>query len=201
MALLTIYQLEDVQAIEGLKDRIDELGKHISVDVRREHAPAVVGELAGMAVDLLMSPPVQVTLSSIAVGQIIWQIIDLARRAGKKLHIEKPIAKLLVATKAIEAEKETFPNEEIDPKRIVVYGPMDAEPESGFAEQCFELWDSASAPVAHFMAVVFPRPRNRVRTVWYLFSGGGDVCASWSTQTFSERLPDFLNPNKQQCTE
>lgn len=196
MGSITIYRTENLKDIPGLEECLTELGKLSDVEHRKRHVPAVVGELTGVATEILLSNPVQLTLTTIAIGQLFWKIVELAKAAGKSIRIGKPVAKAIISAKAVEDATRKFSYESIDVEKLVVYGPMETDPESGFAMELEKSWDEGTSPIGYFVGVVFPRPRDRVRTAWYLISAGGEICASWSTQTLSERMPDFLNPNK-----
>ena len=73
---------------------------------------------------------------------------------------------------------------------------MDAEPMFGGVMSCLEGWDEATTPIAYFIGIVIQRPNGRSKTLWYLFGAGGHLCAAWTTQTLTERLPDFLKPKR-----
>lgn len=67
----------------------------------------------------------------------------------------------------------------------------------GPAAECIEEYAEALGPVGYFMAIAVARPNNRVRTIYYLLGGGGKLCASWATQTYTEKVPEFLRPGAQ----
>ena len=190
---LTIYRLRELNEIENLSDRIDELRyQGANVTLMREDIPAVVGELAGIATKILLSTPAQALVNLVAIGNILWDIIKLVKNAGKRMRIGKKLVKPLIVAKAMESIESQLENATERINRAKVFGPMEAEPEAGAVKICYESWDQAMDPVAYFMALALPIPRGRVKTLWYLLCAGGDLVASWQTQTFSERVLDFF---------
>ena len=148
-----------------------------------------------MAVDILMSKEVQITLSSIAMGQILWQMIQTLKKLGKRFSISSKTAKLIALFKTEEDVKKQRKSVEVS--NYLVYGPMSAELDIDLSTLCANE-DTQSDDMyfsTYFLAVVFPRPKGRVKTIWYLFQHSGDILASWSTQTLAERMPNFLNPH------
>jgi hypothetical protein len=193
-ALLTIYQTATLSEIEGAEDAVHLLENKTSVSLSRSKEPAVLGELAGWAQQMLLSDPAQSGIAAAEIGAILWAIIKAAKRAGKHLRVGKGLVKPLLL--AIVGENEESGDTKVSVlSNSVVWGPMAAEPLGGLALQGTQDWDGATDPLAYFMAIVSPRPRNRVRTVWYLLSSGGQLCGSWVTQTYRERLPEFLRPS------
>ena len=85
-----------------------------------------------------------------------------------------------------------YQTDNLDLEESFVWGPMETDPISGFAEVLNKGWDGATCPIGYFMAVVVPRDRDRIRTFWYLLSASGEVVSAWTTQTLAERVPDFL---------
>mgnify|MGYP000672149023 CR=1 FL=1 len=192
---LTIYRLRELNEIENLSDRIDELRyQGADVTLMKEYIPPFVGELTGIATKILLSTSAQALVNLVAIGKILWDIIKLVKNAGKRMRIGKKLVKPLIVAKAMENIESQLENA-TEINRAKVFGPMEAEPEAGAVKICYESWDQAMDPVAYFMALALPIPRGRVRTLWYLLCAGGDLVASWRTQTFSERVPDFLRPN------
>lgn len=194
---LVIYELENTDDIKGLNECIESLREMQEIKVEHKHVPAVVGELAGIATEILLSDTVQITLTSIGIGQLLWKTVGLIKSAGKKLSIGANVARLIALFKASEDENNDFHKESLDFNKVVVYGPMCAEVNSELSQSYDKTEeDDECFPGAFFIGIVFPRPRNRVKTIWFLFRESGTIITSWSTQTFFERMPDFLNPNK-----
>ena len=191
--VLTIYRLRDVSEITGLSDSLDQLRSQTEVRLAKEHVPAVAGELVGIATEILLSPSVQALTTAAELGALLWGSIKCVKVAGKYLRIGKGLVRFLLAAKAreeLETEGEAGAAGLADG---VVWGPMETEPLSGFALECGFDRDGQS-PTAYFMAIAVSRPKQRVRTIYYLLGADGEVCASWSTQTLRDRVPEFLRP-------
>lgn len=192
---ICIFQTDNLDELSEIQPYLEKLKELEDVRIEYFHQSAVAGELAGMAVEILMSKEVQIALSSVAVGQILWQMLGGLKKLGKKFSITSNTAKLIALFKTSEAIQTD--REDIDVKDYLVYGPMTAELDVDLSVLCANE-DTESDEMYFdtcFLAVVFPRPRQRVKTIWYLFQHTGDILASWSTQTYAERMPDFLNPN------
>jgi hypothetical protein len=184
--------LDDIPEVQAY---ISQLQEYDTIEINYFHQSAVAGELAGMAVDILMSKEVQITLSSIAMGQILWQMIQTLKKLGKRFSISSKTAKLIALFKTEEDVKKQRKSVEVS--NYLVYGPMSAELDIDLSTLCANE-DTQSDDMyfsTYFLAVVFPRPKGRVKTIWYLFQHSGDILASWSTQTLAERMPNFLNPH------
>nr|WP_321281176.1 hypothetical protein [uncultured Vibrio sp.] len=192
---ICVYQTDDLDELSEIQPYLNKLKELETVEIEYFHQSAVVGELAGTAVDILMSKEVQITLSTIAVGQILWQLIGTLKSLGKKFSISHNTAKRIALFKTNEAIVSRGEKSEVS--NYLVYGPMTAELDIDLSSLCANE-DIESDDMYFdtcFLAVVFPRPRERVKTIWYLFQHSGEILASWSTQTYANRMPDFLNPN------
>jgi len=200
-ASLTIYKTRNIGEIEGLDEIITSLQSKTPISIDQLKVPAVVGELAGIATDILLSDPLQAIITAVEVGGLLWGIVQLAKRAGKHIRIGKGIARPILLSKAHEEIKNQHPSEQIDFETIKVWGPMAAEPMEGNITECYKSWDEATDPIGYFMGIIIPRPRNRAKTLWYLLGAGGELCGSWATQTFIDRLPDFIKPNIKQTEQ
>lgn len=194
MASLLLYQVNDPKHVPGLVEALEELRAYTKAEIRPRQLPAVSGELAGYAIDILISEPVQALTNLAALGAILWKIIDLAKKAGKRIFIGKGSAKLLVAARAKDDLVNDSPSEEVSFESFRVWGPMEAELKDGPIIECVKQYDEAVGPVAYLTAIAIARPRNRVRTTWYLLGAEGRVCGSWTTQTLADRVPEFLRP-------
>jgi hypothetical protein len=190
--VLTIYQLDDLNALPEIKDEMLKLQKLITIEVKQRHVPAVVGELAGMATKILLSDPMQAFATAVEIGGILWAIILSAKKAGKSLRIGKGMVKALLLSKLKDETSIGNQTEKLEFEEAFVWGPMETDPVSGFANELSKGWDGATCPIGYFMAVVIPRDRDRIRTFWYLLSASGEVSSSWTTQTMADRVPDFL---------
>lgn len=190
-AVLTLYRVRTLDDIDGLKEDIAELESKVKISISQCKVPAFVGELAGTAMDILVSEPVKALLAAAGVGRILWSIVRRVKNAGKSLRIGKELVRLMLAAKVCdEVSLETG----LDDCRV--WGPMEAEPLSGIIADSLDDWDGATSPVAYFMCIVVPVPRKRVRTLWYLLGSGGVLYGSWKTQTLRERVPEFLRPDE-----
>lgn len=186
---LRIYNLNKTEDIEGLDQYIEELQQIDDIQVNKNELEAAFGRLAGECIEFILSDSTQALLSLVEIGGIFWGIISLAKKANKQLRIGKKLMKPLALFKASK-EVQIEDNDE-----SVIWGPMKAELLSGLAkENLTYIEEDASGNSAYFMSVTYNRTRNRVRTMYYLISTNGELCASWYTQTFSEKVPDFLKP-------
>ncbi|HIF9309360.1 TPA: hypothetical protein ACX6RK_001573 [Photobacterium damselae] len=192
---ICVYQTDDLDKLSEIQPYLNKLKELEDVKIEYFHQSAIVGELAGTAADILMSKEVQLTLSTIAVGQVLWQLIGILKKLGKKFSISHNTAKRIALFKTNEAIESC--GEKSDVSNYLVYGPMTAELDIELSSLCVN--DDTDSDDAYFdtcfLAVVFPRPRDRVKTIWYLFQHSGEILASWSTQTYADRMPEFLNPN------
>ncbi len=192
MSSLTLYQVENMDDIAGLEEAISELNKIAEIKVEQIEVSAVVGELAGVATDIILSVPVQLTLGTYTIGHLLWEIITLMKNAGKYLRVGKDAAKAIIAYHAGNDIKKEHTSENIEFENSRIYGPMEADPRFGVSMSCLEGYDQATSPIAYFVGVVMDRPNQRSKTLWYLLGSGGNLCSSWSTQTFTENLPNFM---------
>ncbi len=190
-----IYQTKNLEDLKELQPHLEELRQLEHIEIEYSHQSATAGDLAGMAAKILMSPEVQITLSTIAVAQVVCEILAILKRLGKKFSISSKTAKLVALYKTQEKINDVGKEYILD--KIVTYGPMRAELDVSLSQLCKneDALEDDMHFSTYFLGVVFPRPRNRVKTIWYLFQHSGDILASWSTQTLSERMPDFLNPS------
>lgn len=186
---LTIYRLRDVNEVAGLRASLSPLNTYAQVHLSKGRVPAVAGDLAGILTEILLSPQVQALTTAAELGALLWATIKCVKAAGKYLRIGKGLVKYLLAAKA----QEQLGAQDTGLTAAVVWGPMDVELLSGFALSCGFDRDG-QAPPAYFMAIAVPRPNQRVRTIYYVLGADGEICASWSTQTYRDRLPEFLRP-------
>ena len=180
---ITIYRTRRSELEADLEGNVAKLENWDGVKVLHDRQPAVVGELAGEAVQILLSDSVQAFTKLAEIGGLIWATIRALRKAGKHFDIGKTEAKAIAAhnsEKEIEGDAAPTP---------VVWGPMRARPESGIPKEHL----MQENPGIFFVGVVTPQPNERARTYWYLVSKEGEVCVSWHTQTLRDRLPEFLS--------
>ena len=182
--VLYLSRLDELDS--ALAQAVSRLEDATEVRIAEEHVPAVAGELAGDAIRILLSDPVEAFTTAAEIGALIWGIIKAARAAGKHFSLNKKETKALAAA---EAQKEADNDAKLK-GQPVVWGPMAAHPENKRTAECMSEYPQGMA----LTAIIFPRERDRVKTYWYLISDEGVVCAAWSTQTLRERLPDFLKP-------
>ena len=198
---IIILQAEDYRTIPGLAEVLEEMKPHSNVKIKTDHIPAVIGEFAGMATEIVLSDYSQALLNAAALGAILWKAIELIKKAGKRIVIGKEIVLPLVASKAEENFEDEFSAARGNEESIRVWGPMAAEltdgPFSAFDMEC----EQNLGEEAYFMAMSVALPRNRVKTIYYILGGKGEILSSWTTQTFSERVPDFLRPNMNSTSE
>lgn len=102
VASLLLYQVDDINTIPGVAEVLKDLEAQTEISVKSVEVPATAGELAGIATEILVSVPVQALINAAALGALLWKIIDLAKKAGKEVFIEKGIVKPLLASKAKE---------------------------------------------------------------------------------------------------
>ena len=100
---ICVYQTDDLDELSEIQPYLNKLKELETVEIEYFHQSAVVGELAGTAVDILMSKEVQITLSTIAVGQVLWQLIGTLKSLGKKFSISHNTAKRIALFKTNEA--------------------------------------------------------------------------------------------------
>lgn len=191
---LTIYQAaDDLQGDNALSQAAAELREDKRVKIRESDVPAVVGKLAGRAVEILVSEPVLATLALAEIGRLLSQAVTAAKKLGKKAALSKPAS---MAVGLFHAKKSADQlDDEVQLQAAKVWGPMEVMLESELPEGCVEAWDGATSPYGTFMGVAIPVPRERVRTFWYLMGPDGTVCAQWQTQTLRSRVPDILRPD------
>ena len=75
-----------------------------------------------------------------------------------------------------------------------VWGPMEIDSIDGPLFNYISSEIEALVPFALLMVVMIPIRRNRSRTYWNILKADGEILGSWTTQTLTERLPDFLRP-------
>lgn len=195
MASITIFQTESLNEIPKAKTTIKKIRKTHTVNIKKEHESAVIGELAGMATEILMSPIVQTPLTIlglIELGKNGWKLIKKVHRTDKVCHINKEFASALVIAKALKIYKKYHPKEykALSPDDIKTIGIMDAAPMSKkLINTCYKNFNDEGRDVVYFMGVVIKKAPRRSLTLWYIIRADGKICSAWSTQTLTERLP------------
>jgi hypothetical protein len=185
---LIIFRTENIEEIPNLDKLLASLKIVTKIQIQKRHEPAVVGTVAGPVIDVLLSDPIQALTTAAEIGAILWSIIKVAKAAKKHVHFGKDIAKRLILSKINDEI-----NVNIESGRV--WGPMEIDPIGGSLFSRFPPLIEELVPYAYLMATVFPIHRKRARTYWYILMANGDILASWATQTFLDRLPDFLKPN------
>lgn len=188
-AKLTIFCLNEVSEVTGLKDELDKFGALSEINIQKNDFPAAFGELAGQAIQILISDPVQAITTAVTLGDIFYNIIKLIKKSGKRLRIDKELAKLLALSKLSEKKEKQIYNIEDS----VVWGPMLIEPLEGFLlKESEDHGYDASGDKAFLIAIAIPKEPRRIRTIWQIISVDGTRLTSWATQTLAERVPDFF---------
>lgn len=194
MATITIFQTKSLNEIPHAEMAIKQISTH-SVEINNKFESAVIGELAGEAIEIILSEPVQTILSIAGIldlGNRVWELIKSIDKTGKVCHTDKEFANALVLAKAIKTYKKTYPKEfhDLHPNNIKTIGIMDANPISNkLSNICYKDFDDEGREVVYFMGVVIKRPNNRSLTLWYIIRADGKICSAWETQTFTDRLP------------
>ncbi len=200
MARLTLFQTESLDEIYEIKTDIKKIKKILKVKEEKEHISAVVGELAGTAVNIIMSPEVQTALTIIGLidlGDRAWNLIKNLNKTNKHFDFDKEFASALVVSKAIKKYKKMYSTEysTFNPNKIKTIGIMEAEPESKKLNSiCFKDFDDEGLGDSgiYFMGVVIKRPNKRSITFWFIIRNDGKICSSWTTQTYTKNLPKHL---------
>ncbi len=194
MATITIFQTKSLNEIPNAELTIKQINTH-SVEIKNKYESAVIGELAGEAIEIILSKPVQTILSIAGIldlGNRVWELTKSIDKAGRICHVDKEFASALVLAKAIKKYKKMYPEEfnDLHPDNIKTIGIMDASPTSSkLSNICYKDFDDEGREVVYFMGVVIKRPNSRSLTLWYIIRADGKICSSWETQTFTDRLP------------
>ena len=195
MAKITIFQTESLKEIPRIKADIDKIKKTHKIKIKKEQESAVIGELAGNAINILMSNELQVPLTIlglIELGKGGLKLIKKIHTSGKVCDIDKEFASALVFTKALKKYKKEYPNEvkNFNPDKIKTIGIMEVDYASKILNNiCLKNFDDEGRSLMYFMGVIIKRPRKRSLTFWYIIRTDGKTCASWETQTFTNTLP------------
>ena len=152
-------------------------------------------DLAGRAVYLVISSDIQDIVSAVDIGAAIWKLLKLAEKVDKKIRIGKHVARLLLCARTKTDITENGCGDDLLISRAKIFGPMtvDTTRTALFLRKPSNI---DLVPYAYFMAIAIPIQHNRARTYWYIMRSDGCILASWTTQTFTSRLPDFLKPNE-----
>ena len=201
MSRLTIFQTQSLKEIPKVRKTFKDIKKkNYKIEKENEHISAVVGELAGEAINLIMSPQTQLALSIIGlldIGNRSWKLIKQLKTYNKHFDFDKEFAHSLVLTKAIKTYKEEYNDEYPDllPDNIKYIGPMESEPISNkLINICYKNFEDEGLGDSgiYFMGIVIKRPNKHSITYWYIIRNDGKICSSWSTQTFTKTLPKHL---------
>jgi len=194
---ITIFLTDNYIDIIGLQEEIDKLRVYTDVNIEKSEYPAALGELAGIATEILLSKPIQTVANAAQVGTLLWTIIKIIKSTGKSIYVSKAISRLLILAKFNDDH-----NKEIDSKLdkmndCVEWGPMTVSNTTGVLYECESLKYDAIGPPAYFMAIALPIKNNVTKMVWYIMNNEGEICATWNTQTKTDRLPDFLKKGEE----
>jgi len=194
-AVMTILNTSSSEPILGFQDYIANLEKFTKIEVSSEHVHAVVGqELAGETIKVILSDPAQAIKNAAEIGLILWGMIKAVHALGKKLHLTKKIAYPLLFSKSKQDAISDKVHQLNSIKNARVWGPMEIDSINGPLFTYVESDLEALVPFALLMAVIVPIHRNRSRTYWNILKADGHILGSWTTQTLTERLPDFIRP-------
>ena len=156
MATITIFQTKSLNEIPNAETAIKQISTH-SVEINNKFEAAVIGELAGEAVEIILSEPVQTILSIAGIldlGNRVWELIRSIDKTGKVCHIDKEFASALVLAKAIKTYKKIYSEEfhDLHPNNIKTIGIMDANPISNkLSNICYKDFDDEGRGVVYFM--------------------------------------------------
>lgn len=189
---ITILKTSSVSEIEGLQEIIDEINSYVNIKLEKEDIPAFFSDFCGEAINLFLTSEVQALVNVFAIGKILCKLKNIITDAGKAIFFSKGIAKFLLFFKA--AKEQGLEENEI--QQSICWGPMTAEALSDNLTGLFHSKVDSMTDQIYFMAVVFPVNKHKVRTIWQLISADGSVHVSWATQTYEDRVTEFLNPLK-----
>lgn len=194
-AVLTILKTNSTDQIPGLQENLVELEKLTEVRIKFEYIPSVVGQsLAGEAIKIILSDPIQALKNAAEIGLMIWGILKAVQAVGKKIHLTKKMAAPLLISKVKQdvISEKLYENDLLEKAKI--WGPMEIDSIEGPIFKFTSSEIEALVPFALMMAVILPIPGGRSRTYWNILKADGEILGSWTTQTLTERLPDFLKP-------
>ena len=194
-AVLTILRTSTVDDIPGLRDEITRLESLTNVRLKSDYVPTVVGSaLAGDVIQIILSDPVQALKTVAEIGILLWGILKSIKLLGKHVHFTKKLTFPLLISKSKDDSISDGCYDDRLFNKAKVWGPMEIDSIDGpfFEYSSSEI--EALVPFAMLMAVVVPIHKNRSRTYWNILKADGNILGSWTTQTFTEKLPDFLKP-------
>ena len=173
---LTIYQTDLADPDEGeLRHHVESLAERFDVEVRHQEQPAVVGEFAGIAAEVLFSQPVELAIRAAEAGALLWALVRAARKAGKRLRIGEKLGALMALSSALDAD-----DRYTDASRV---WSIEIDPHVGSAlwDCCYEVWDGATAPIATLIRISVVLDNGSSKTESFILAGGGKICASWTS--------------------
>lgn len=193
-ATITIFRTSSLEDMPILNDYINQLEKNTKVQLHSEHMPAVVGELAGKAIQIILSDPIQAVKNAAEIGILLWGVLKAIKSVGKHVHLTKKAGRLLLLSKSKEDAISEGRYNEISFEKARVWGPMEIDSVKGPLFEYLSSEVEALVPFAMLMAVIVPIKGDRARTYWNILKADGEILGSWTTQTLISRLPDFLKP-------
>lgn len=200
MGRITIFKTETIKEIPEIINDFTKLKEQFNLKEEQEHISAVVGELAGTAVNILMSPEVQVPLTILglkSLGDDLWKLIKKLQNTNKVYDLDKEFAKALIVSRSLKKYQKDYKKEYqlLSPDAIKMIGIMEAEPENNkLSKICYKNFDDEGLGDSgiYFMGVVIKRPNDRSITYWHIIRNDGKICSSWITQTYTKNLPNHL---------
>jgi len=190
MQLLTVYQTESLQELPEVQKNIKIIEKilNISIIENKEHIPAVVGELAGIGLELVTSKYLSGALNIIALHQIAkasWNIIRNIHKEKKTCDIEKEFAKSLALSRVLKLYKKWHKEmyTKLKPESISILEPVLIVPESKkFHDLCYSKdFDDEGRELGYFTSISLPKSKKEHVTYYFIFRIDGRLIASWST--------------------
>jgi hypothetical protein len=172
---MTLYGMAHPNEIPDLQDLLDELADATDIRVSVHDESAVVGELAGRALEILLSPPMDAIVRLTEVGAIVLAIVKRARTYGRSLRIGRKVASVLAASTASDAHPDRVAKPNV--------WSLEIEPKGELWQCCYDVWDGAASPMAYLVRVTVPLPQDCSADEWFVLAAGGKVCAAWTAYT------------------
>jgi len=193
LSQLTIFKTTSIDEIPKLKKELSKLDKLTKIKIEKETMSAVVGNLAGDAVNILLSSPIQVPLTLYTLGDIVLKIIKLLKKTNKHYDLSGEFVESIIVTKALKEYKKEYPLEypKVNNNNIKIIKMMEAEPTSKkLRHQCIsktaeEIDDDE---INYFMGVCLNIPNNNAIIFWYILRNDGKTCVSWTTELSTKKL-------------
>jgi hypothetical protein len=200
MSRLTIFQTQSLKEIPKVKKTVKKMKKYYNIKKNKEEIPAVVGEFAGEAINLIMSENFQTALTILGLvelGNKSWELIKNIKISKKHFDFDKNFAYALVLSKALKIYKKVYREEynTLEPSKIKYIGPMEIYTISKkLTKSCYKNFEDEGLADSgvYFIGIVIKRPNKRSITYWFIIRNDGKICSSWSSQTLTKTLPKHL---------